>query len=68
MATTDNMAIRYHTESTFGETSPSPAPTQSTLLVVSESLTTAFQTIESEAVVGDRQVQDIVREIGRAHV
>lgn len=64
MATTDNLALRYHVESSYGETSPSPAPTQSTLLVVSESLTTAFQTIESEAVVGDRQVQDIVR-VGR---
>jgi hypothetical protein len=61
MATTDNMALRYFVESAYGEASPSPAPTLNTLLVVSESLTTNFQTIESEAVVGDRQVQDIVR-------
>lgn len=64
MATTDNLALRYFIESTYGETSPSPAPALQTIKVVSESLTTAFQTIESEAVVGDRQVQDIVR-VGR---
>ena len=64
MATTDNMALQYHVETAYGETAPSPAPTQSVLLITSETLTTAFQTIESEAVVGDRQVQDIVR-VGR---
>ena len=60
MATTDNLAFRYFTETAYGEVN-SPAPTLSTLLVVSESLTTNFETIESEAVVGDRQVADIVR-------
>lgn len=64
MATTDNMALQYFVESTWGETSPSPAPTLQKLLINSESLTTAFNTIESEAVVGDRQVQDITR-VGR---
>ena len=61
MATTDNLALRYFTEPSYGDAAPSPAPTLNTLLVVSESLTTNFQTVESEAVVGDRQVQDIVR-------
>jgi|GEM_PF-3608632 len=60
MATTDNLALRYFVETTYGET-PSPAPTLSTILVTSETLTTNFDTIESEAVVGDRQVQNIVR-------
>ena len=64
MATTDNMALQYFVESTWGETSPSPAPTLQKLLINSESLTTAFNTIESEAVVGDRQVQEITR-VGR---
>lgn len=61
MATTDNMALRYYTESAFGDATPSPAPTLQTILIKSETLTTNFETIESEAVVGDRQVQDIVR-------
>lgn len=61
MATTDNLALRYFTETVYGETAPSPAPTLQTILVKNETLTTNFDTIESEAVVGDRQVQDIVR-------
>jgi len=61
MATTDAMAFRYFVESTYGDATPSPAPALNTLLITSESLTTNFDTVESEAVVGDRQVQDIVR-------
>lgn len=61
MASTDRMALRYFVEGTYGETAPSPAPTLSTLLIISESLTTNFDTVESEAVIGDRQVQDVIR-------
>ena len=64
MATTDNLAFRYFVEGTYGDATPSPAPTLNTLLITSETLTTNFETVESEAVVGDRQVQDIIR-VGR---
>lgn len=64
MATTDNLALRYFVEGSYGDATPSPAPTLNTLLITSESLTTNFDTVESEAVIGDRQVQDIVR-VGR---
>lgn len=60
MATTDNLALRYFVESTYGEV-PSPAPTLQTLLVRSESLTTNFDTLESEAVTGERQLVNLVR-------
>ena len=58
MGFSDRMAMRYLREDSFGV--PGSKPLQ-TLLVTSETLTTNFTTIESETVIGDRQVRDLVR-------
>lgn len=57
-AITDRMAFRYSRETVYGITDAVPL---TTLLITSEDFTTAFPTVESESVNGERQVADAVR-------
>lgn len=57
-AITDRMIMRYLREVTYGET---PASAMQNLYIVSEDITPGFQTVESETMLGDRQVRDAVR-------
>lgn len=58
LAQTDRMAMRYIREDSFGVPASGPL---STLLITSEDLTTNFTTTQSESVIGDRQVFELVR-------
>lgn len=57
-ALTDRMAFRYSRETVYGITD---AVAMQTLLITSEDFTSAFPTVESESVTGERQVVDVVR-------
>lgn len=59
MSSTDSMVMRYAVEESYGELASAQA--LKNLVIVSETLTSQFNTIESEGVLGDRQLRDLVR-------
>jgi hypothetical protein len=61
MSATDRLAMRYGTEDSFGV--PSSAALTD-LFITSETLTTELTKIESEIVLGDRQIHDLI-DVGR---
>jgi hypothetical protein len=60
MSSTDSMVMRYAVEESYGELASGGQAFQN-LVITSETLTTQFNTIESEGVLGDRQLRDLVR-------
>jgi hypothetical protein len=60
MATTDRMAFRYAIEDSYGELESGGTALQD-LLITSETLTDELNIIESEVVLGDRQIHDLIR-------
>lgn len=60
MSSTDSMIMRYAVEESYGVLASGGQALQN-LVVTSETLTSQFNTIESEGVLGDRQLRDLVR-------
>lgn len=60
MSSTDSMVMRYAVEDVYGELA-SGGQALKNLVITSETLTSQFNTIESEGVLGDRQLRDLVR-------